>query len=160
MLPRLGGATAVFGGGRSALLLVGPCRDDVVGVVEAGASGVFFDVVDEGATDGAARRDGAVVDRGVVAAAWVDDVASVVDGCVLSGVESDSPALLDFAVVPAVADVPSGVARTDGPAEASAAAAGSGADVQPAMQIVTTAARAAATTRRRRMRRARSSEVR
>lgn len=158
ILPRLGGATGVFGGGRS-VLLVGAGRDDVSGVEEAGASGVFFDVVAAGASDVAVRR-GAVVDRGAVASARAEVVGRVVDVTVLDGVDSDVVELRDAVVVPVVADVSDDVPRTDGPAEASAPAAGSGVDVQPATTMVTTAARAAATARRCGTRRAGSWEMR
>src|SRR5690606_36907113 len=99
-------------------------------------------------------------DRGAVASVWAEVVEPAVDVTVLDGVDSDVAELRDVVVVPVAAEAPDDVPRTDGLAEASAPAAGSGVDVQPATTMVTTAATAAATARRRVMRYAGSWEVR
>lgn len=143
MSPLLGGATGVVGGGRSALLALGTDRDDARGAVVAETSGVCFGGVDDGAAVVAAVRwAGAVVLRGAVESLWMEAV-------VAAAVALSSDRALAVDIVAAAPSEWDGVAVCDGTTDASGLAAGSGAPVQPATQMMMTAASAAVMSRRR-----------
>jgi hypothetical protein len=143
MSPLLDGATGVDGGGRIALVLLGTERDDALGGVVAGTSGVCFGDVDDGAAVGAAVRwAGAVVLRGAVASLCSDAAVSGVDDVPLPVSPGVGDALVvDIDAAPAAEW--EGVTVCDVTADTRGAAAGSVPPVQPATEMAITAPSAA-----------------